>query len=445
MNRHTAWIAVVTLLAGFLLMPLGCRSRSNISPGQGAIGPVSAGHEQATAKRGPQFSRIHAEPAVRIRLKRSVDAVSLSAGTPLTIGPGQGDRGRAQPRQFTGPVTIRRISSGYTITDARGQTQQWGLGSLRISVSNGRLSIGGSAYPGAVELIALDAASLRFDVINHVGMEDYLPGVLSKELYASWHPEAYRAQAIAARSYAIWEMNLPRRRAGHFDLEAGQASQAYTANVSEKARQAVDATRGQVLVFEGRVLPAFYSSSTGGVGQDAVAAFPGRVDDLAPLRGRAHGQWGQTASKYRWGPIVRSRDTLSRRLASWGQATDHTIAGLGTIVAIQVASRNSAGRPTAYFVDDDRRLRYTIAAEHFRQGANFTSTLAGGAVPAADKLYSSNLGITITGNQVRFTGQGYGHGVGMGQWGAQEMAQAGYAHGSILGFYYPGAALRQAY
>ena len=98
--------------------------------------------------------------------------------------------------------------------------------------------------------------------------------------------------------------SLPIRRNSHYDLESSTASQAYIGDkASAKARRAVAATRGQVLVYDGRVLPAFYSSCTGGVGQDAVAAWPGKVDDLAPLRGRNHGGWGSTSSKFRWGPV----------------------------------------------------------------------------------------------------------------------------------------------
>lgn len=444
MNRRRAWIAIAVALACFLLLPVGCKSQPGTAPTRSGPVVLTAREAQIAAKRGPQVSGVQVQPALRIRLTRGANTVQLS-GASLTLGPGYEDTGHAQARRFTGPLTIQRERGGFVITDANANVVRWSLRTLLIQSTNAHISVGNQTYPGSIELVALEAQASRFDIVNHVGMEDYLPGVLSKELYPGWHPEAYRAQAIAARSYAIWEMNLPRRRQSHFDLIAGAASQAYTANVSDKARDAVRATHGLVLVFEHRVLPAFYSSSTGGVGQDAVAAFPGRVDDLAPLRGRNHGTWGSGSTKYTWGPVVRDRRTLSLRIAAWGKATDHTIAGLGTIRHMQIATRNHAGRPNAYFVDDDKGLRYTIASEHLRNAINFTTSAAGGAVPADRKLYSSNLSITITGNQIRFTGRGYGHGVGMGQWGAQEMAQAGYEHRAILGFYYPGTAIQRAY
>ena len=166
-------------------------------------------------------------------------------------------------------------------------------------------------------------------------------------MYANCTLESFKAQAVAARSYAFWEMTIGRRR--HYDLESTTASQVYGGKASNTtAIQAVRATRGQVIAYEGRVVPAFFSSSTGGLGQDALVAFPTRVEDIAPLRAREHGAWDRDSPTYRWGPIVRDTATLSRRIAAWGLRRKHAAEKLGPLQSIEVAARNRVGRPAQF-------------------------------------------------------------------------------------------------
>src|SRR5690606_12526244 len=148
-------------------------------------------------------------------------------------------------------------------------------------------------------------------------METYLPGVLHAELYPNWPLETYKAQAIAARSYTYFEMSLNRGRT--YDLEGSIASQAYAgASTSAVAHQAVAATRGVVLSWQGRVVPAFYSSTCGGVNQYACLALPHGTTAGPVNAPRDVCRWCQGSRYYRWGPIVRKRDVLSRRISAWG-------------------------------------------------------------------------------------------------------------------------------
>lgn len=436
-----------------LLLPLaagGCKPRPSTHNAGPRPGPVvhTASADAQTARRGLPVSALQGEPVVRVRIARNATQVRAATTGQFTVGPGGRATNSSSPRAFQGPLAVHHDRAGFVITDGRGAAVRWALPALRLTSSTGTVSIDGTRYPDTVELVAAvdDAgrATGRIDIVNHVGMERYLPGVLSKELYASWGEEAYRAQAVAARSYAIWEMNLPHRRANHFDLEASQASQAYLGlDASDKAKEAVAATRGVVLVFDGRVLPAFYSSCSGGTGQDASGVFPEKVDDLAPLRGRDHGGWGQQSGKFRWGPVTQTNARLTEAMRRWGAANDHPIARIsGGVRAIQPVEHNRAGRPTRFTVTDHAGQRYNLHAEQLRQSANF-------AVPGDHgndhTLFSSHVQITVTASTVTFHGRGYGHGVGMCQWGAQGMSQRGHNHQAILGFYYPGASLQRAY
>lgn len=408
-----------------------------------------AGEDRLAAKQGPRADAIRAEPRMRIRVQRGLDKTAIGGAGSLSVGPGQDDLGKARSYTFQAPLRISHDRQGFVLTEPSGKSVRWRLGTINISAPGNRVTLNGDPYPGSLELVALTASAGqptgRFDAVNHVGMESYLPGVISKELYPGWDVKAYRAQAIAARSYALWEMNLPSRRDSHFDLEASQASQAYIgADASEKARTAVADTAGQVLVYNYRVLPAFYSSCSGGTGQDAAAAWPGKVDDLAPLRGRDHGGWGQQSSKFRWGPVNRDRSALSQRIAAWGKANKHAVATLGLITSVQTSATNRAGRPTTLRLTDDKGRSYELSAEDLRVASNFRVT----ALPPIDMnnlVYSSHASYAVAGSTVTITGRGFGHGVGLCQFGAQHMASLGNDHRAILGFYYPGAQVRKVY
>lgn len=409
----------------------------------------SATEARLTAKRGPLLVTVHSEPNLRIRIGRDQSTATLTSTTSITVGPGTRDIGKARPYTFQSPLRIGHDQQGFVLTEPTGKSIRWRLQTLEVRAKAGNLTIDKNPYPGRIQLIALtnkaNQLTGRFDTINHVGMESYLPGVLSKELYASWDLNAYRAQAIAARSYAIWEMNLPIRKNSHFDLEASQASQAYIgAKASDKARTAVADTAGQVLAFERRVLPGFYSSCSGGVGQDAIAAWPNKVDNLAPLQGRVHGGWGKQSTKFRWGPIKRDRATLSRRIAAWGKVNLHPIASIGTLASVQTTSTNKVGRPTKLRITDTAGRAVDMTCEDLRMATNFPASGLT-KIDRADIAFSSHAVYTIAAETVTITGQGFGHGVGLCQFGAQHMASSGNRHDKILSFYYPGAKIQKAY
>ena len=395
---------------------------------------------------GPRIAAITAEPVVRVRDRQgrgSTGAGVGSRGGIVTVREGGDEAGGSITQRFRSPVTVSARGGAFRIRDGAGRSGTWRARSLVFEAS-GDLALDGVAYPGSMRL-HLRGAGL--DAVNHVPLEAYLPGVLEKELFPDWHPRAFEAQAIAARSYALFEM--AGRSASSYDVESTVRSQVYGgASTNPRARSAVRATRGRVLAFDGRIVPAFYSSTTGGRGQDAAVAFP-NVADLPPLRGRDRGEWGSISPSWRWGPVRRARDTLSRRLAAWGGATGHEIASLNRIAAVAVTSRSRSGRPATFRVTDVSGKRYALRCEAFRFACNHAADgdAARGlpAIPADQRLKSSDVTISSEGGAVVFRGRGYGHGVGMGQWGAQHLATAGYDARSILAFYYPGAVVTQLY
>lgn len=393
---------------------------------------------------------VASEPLVRVRTAHNVSQIQV-------VGPGRVRfRPLASGSIFAGatgdtatfvstPAIVRRTADAFQVEQAGGIKAINGASAVVLQAESGdTITVDGVVYPGWVALHAINDGSggERFDVVNHTTVERYLPGVLDRELFPDWHLTTYAVQAIAARSYTAAQIRLHPDR--HYDLEATEASQVYGGHkASAKARDAVTRTRGVVLVFQGQVFPAYYSSCCGGLGQDAAVAFE-HTPAIPPLSARSHGKDCEASPNRRWGPIMRHRADLAQRIASWGRAHRHPIAGLQGIASIVVVARNAVGRPAKFAIVDEAGQTFELPAESFRFACNY----AGGGLQPLPKevlLKSSNVNVAVSSQWIRFDGSGYGHGVGLCQWGAQGLAQRGYDPYAILGFYYPGAKLRRWY
>jgi len=393
----------------------------------------------------PLVREITGEPTVRVRTHRDARNVQLEGPLPLTVSPGFTGEARAKARVLRGQTTITRQPDGTLHLRVAGQhTLGWASDVLVIESRAGRVVVDGVTYPGRVLIHTDGSNTTAFDVVNHARIDDYLPGVLERELYADWHPEAYRAQAVAARSYAIAQSRGARLRGWHYDLESTTASQVYGGRGTRPvAQEAVDDTRGMVLTYDGRIVPGYYSSTVGPRGQDASAAFP-RGEHITPLVGAAHANADTSSPHYRWGPVHRPTNQLARRLAAWGRANREPIAQLSGLSAITVTKRNRVGRPTRFVVTDAVGKRFDLGPEAFRFACNFS----GGGLPPArgnDRVKSADLAATVGSTTVTIRGYGFGHGVGMSQFGAQQLATRGVRYTDILNRYYPRAAVQRVY
>ena len=384
---------------------------------------------------GPETGRWGDGPIVRVRISDNVtNALFMSDGELIVGVPTRTNRLLHQKR-FIGPITITRGGATFAIATQRSKMRLTAPSvHIKPAQSDVPLHVDGTAYPGAMTL-ATRAAADRYDVVAHVHVEAYLPGVLGGELPSNWHINAYRAQAIAARTYALAQLAPSRHK--HFDLEATTASQVYEGlNAHDAARRAVRDTAGVVLAWDGRIFPAYYSSTCGGAGQDARFAFPAG-ENIAPLHGNVRGTWCVASKYYRWGPIDRDAHGLASRISAWAKQSGHPVAALTSIRDICVTERNRADRPVQFTITDGRGRAFQLNAEPFRFACNHTSP---GLPAPSSPLRSSHVEPRVIRSIVRFEhGRGFGHGVGLCQFGAQAMAAQGRDYGAILNTYYPGA------
>jgi len=386
------------------------------------------------------------EVTVRVRVVSHTQTVELAGAQRLRVGPVTS--GRRRSRSLVPPVTVRLTGSRYVVRDGKGRSRSYSSNSpLQFDTASHTLTVDSVAYLGAIVLSA--NSDNTFDVVEHVSIEQYLPGVLSRELYPGWSETTYEAQAIAARSYALNERQRRLALGSSFDLQSTTRDQEYGgADASDRAKRAVRRTRGIVLTYQNAILRAYYSSTCGGRPASARDTWPissGFEFNLAaPIQGVPHDCPDEFSPRYRW-TVQRSTNTLVARLRAFGAARGMKIRSLTSLRSIRQTRRNPAQRPATYTITDRQGASWRISAESLRLAFNHDGS-SGLGKPAKDsKVWSGDMEIRIDGDVVTINGRGYGHGVGLCQFGAEGLARKGASARSILKHYYTGAELKVLY
>ncbi len=285
-----------------------------------------------------------------------------------------------------------------------------------------------------------DNDDTAFDVVAHVPIEQYLPGVLAGELYAHWHPDTFAAQAVAARSYAIVQ-HLNRIDKSHFDVTDGPSSQMFLGDVTlEAAHNAAKVTQGVILAWDSTVVPAYYSACCGGRAASALDAISTSTQhEIPPLFGRKGKDVCHSLESATW-RATRSSRMFRMRLNDYAKRFKiPELESLRSVRSIEPCEFNKHGRPTKLAIRDRRRKRHYVNARNFLSAANASVS----ALPSTtETIWSSTLSCTKSGNELSFEGRGMGHGVGLCQYGAQELAGQNKSWESILQWYYPQASIQ---
>lgn len=260
--------------------------------------------------------------------------------------------------------------------------------------------------------------------VRAIPMETYLAGVIGNEMSRRWPPEALKAQAVAARSYALYRMNEARKEGRRFDVVTTQADQVFRAcdMKNDYLCSVVAKTRGEVLMKNGKIVEAFYSSTCGGKSESAAGA---NLSDESPLLGCKTDNYCLKSPFRHWVVNVTLYD-IEKRLNRSGLR----IHGLKSI---SVGSKNVSGYA--------RTINYRDAkGAHHMSAASFRQMM--GNMRVKSLLFNIHTG--KEGN-VSISGNGFGHGVGMCQYGAKEMASHRAGYKRILGKYYPGVGVVKMY
>lgn len=290
------------------------------------------------------------------------------------------------------------------------------------------LDVGGRIYRGKLRVIA---NSTGWDVVNVVDLEQYVAGVIGWEMISSWPVEALKAQAIASRTYAMFEMEKARANGETWDLDDTAMYQVYGGvgpadkpnhwRESSNVLQARELTTGQVLTYHGKGFKAYFHSTSGGKTTDPISAF-GLDETIEPLAGADLGDYEKESPKHHW-EITISQTELKARLIEKGITPSD-------IIRVENAETASSGHAITLKLFDRTGHSTKVSAIAVRQALGLFSTRFTGAKSGTDWT---------------FKGSGYGHGCGMCQWSARGMAADGWRSDRILRAMYPGSELKSVY
>lgn len=346
----------------------------------------------------------------------------------------------------------------------------------------------GCTYVGGFRFERVNGGSLT--VVNILGFEDYIKGVVPHEMSNSWPIEALKAQAVAARSYAL---SLGSRHSNyHFDICAETHCQAYSGRTKAGSNSdaAVEQTAGQVALWNGKIAQTAYYSSNGGASESSSIVWGSNQSNYPYLVGKVDPYEALSGVKNDWSRSF-SSDTLVSKLRGLGYNVG------SSITSVAVTSLTDSGNPRMITFTDNNGKKFSINTRDVIQkmlylpsyhygfdtvtgdqpSADTTLSVNGTPVDSLAGLYavdgsgnvfavdenayvitgsgetkpigqwggaggSGGLGTltSTTGKNGTFTfvGKGSGHNVGMSQWGAYAMAKQGYTYLNILQFYYTG-------
>ena len=274
-------------------------------------------------------------------------------------------------------------------------------------------------YRGSIDILLSKVQDNHLSVINRLDLEEYVRGVLYHEVSHKWPMQAIMAQAVAVRTYALYQVQQNRKKS--FDVTNDIYSQVYGGKTAERYRTNIAAKRtlGEVLFFGGEVLPAYYHSNSGGRTEDVAELWK---QDLLPLKGVVD-PYSKGAPNYKWKKSFRSKD-IQDKLNEYGY-------NLGLIKEIRVLERNPSGRIRKIKIMTRDGKETILPGKDFREmiGPNI--------------IKSNFYDIEMKGYYFDVLGYGWGHGVGMCQWGAYNMSRQRFNYKEILRYYYPGSEIRR--
>lgn len=335
---------------------------------------------------------------IRVEVQRGVSH-SISEGTSLGASEDREDA----PVQLSGltRIDVARTQDGLSING-----RPWPSPSVRIS-STEAIRTQGKNLLGEVVVSMLPKG---LQVVNVVSLEDYLSGVLSKEMRSRFPLEALKAQAVASRTYALQKKLIQLDESAH--LGADVLSQVYGGFVGDVdgIRQAVELTRGQILTYGMEPIEAYFHASCGGQTESGLDAL------ARPL------------------PYLRSVDCPCKKLPQSHWSLQLSSGDLSALLGhaareLHIQGRTLSGRARRVGVGS-----FSVDAVSFRAKVGYQKVKS----LSFEVEHASHSGWTLQ-------GRGFGHGAGLCQWGAKVLADQGASYNSILARYYPGTELQKLY
>ena len=273
--------------------------------------------------------------------------------------------------------------------------------------SEGDLLMNGTHYTGNLEVWKGEKSLY---IINELPLEDYVESVVASEVGANWDTEALKVQAVISRTYAVYKKNASAN--ARYDLTSSVLHQVYKGNSPNiQIAYAVRETAGEILIYDGKPIEALYHSTSGGRTENAEDVFGKSYPYLKSVESNC-----ELSPYWMWERKI-PKEEIEKAL------------NMKEIKGVTIQSYTSTGRAKELLIEKETD-KAVIKATEFRKLLGWS------------RLPSTNFTIKVNGNAITFEGKGYGHGVGLCQWSALQMAREGKNYKEILSFFYPGTEIR---
>jgi len=366
---------------------------------------------------------------VRLRLLAAISVVALAVSCmPYAGRPGRGKLVRVAIECGVDQVRVNGVKDNKYYNDYRvAQNESF---PFHLGAKDGKIAVNGKYYRGSLEVRKIDG---NLWVINVVDLESYLKGVVPCEIggISQRQIEAAKAQAVAARTYA--RAHIGQYEELGFDLYATVQDQVYKGIASERdlTSKAIENTAGEVLFYRDRPIEAKYHSTCGGRTADFSDAWSG---DSPPYLRSVRCKYCQNSPHYSWHKEMTMKEFFAHLRSRLNKININL--GIDELIHSFRLKRNKGSQRVTHFVLVTSKKEYTIPTYRLR-------TLFGQSNDPGGLLKSSYVFIKTKGDKVIIEGRGFGHGVGMCQFGALEMANQGKNYRQILYHYYRGARIRK--
>jgi stage II sporulation protein D len=298
-------------------------------------------------------------------------------------------------------IRVLILNEVYTRIPSKNETME------KIGTLNGDMLVMGTGYGGTIDIWRGDGG--RY-LINELPLEEYVKDVVAAEVAPDWDMEALKVQAVISRTYALYQKRMNGNSLYH--IASSVLHQVYKGKSPDaRIAYAVSQTSGEVLTFNNVPIEAFYHSTCGGVTENAEEVFGKSYPYLKPVESSCD------LSPYSsWERKIKIEE-LESALKIQG------------IKEVRVKSFTSTKRVKQLSIRTHSGI-IAINATDLRKALGWS------------RLPSTKFTISRRGESILFEGQGYGHGVGLCQWGALKMARDGKNYREILSFFYPGATIQ---
>jgi stage II sporulation protein D len=338
---------------------------------------------------------------IRVAIKKSQEQIQVGSSTNASLKDRNGKiLGQLEEMK---PYDAEIDGGGIGVEDWRGSEL------IVEPKDDGYVWIGDRWYRGRTRLIRQGNG---ITAINLVDMDEYLYSVVGSEVVSTWPIDALKAQAVAARSFALYRRLESRGKP--YDLDPTTNSQVYKGLASESTstQEAVRQTLGKALTYNGKVILAAFHSSSGGHTENVEDVWSSR---LPYLRGVV--DYDQNSPVFQWQTSLSPSDLSDK------------IGGVGDIISIVPERKTPRGRVVSLRI----------------KGEDGSKKMTGTAFRLALGLRSTLFTVSRQDGNFVFNGRGYGHGIGLSQWGAYQLSERGVDYQKILSHYYRNTKLSNIY